>query len=155
MKCPKIRGQNPDGSPVDLRELFDKDIFKKAILLVVKNYFSGFCGFDLKDFNYIQMNQFIERLVDEMGVDRYMDEVLRTVDQMEMNEDEFKIFLKSNGMSIDEINQIKRGERDIVLKTGPHLGEFNGRISVPELIEFVGSTAALIISSKYIKEIQN
>jgi len=154
MKCPEKKGINPDGSYVDVRNLFDKELFKKSIELVVKNYFSGFCGYDLKELNFTKMDQFVDRLIDEMGVDRYLDEIFRTVDQLEMDDNEFKRFLKSKGVTDDELAKIKKGERDIVLKTGPHLGEFNGRISVPELIDFIASTAALMISSKYINKIQ-
>ena len=47
---------------------------------------------------------------------------------------------------------MKRGAEEITLFTGPHLGGFNQQISIPELIECVGTMAALCIYGRYLKE---
>ncbi len=155
MRCAEKRGIGPKGTPVDVREIFDRDIMKKAIEGVVKNYFLGFCGYELKYINFKYMDTLICRLIDEMGVDRYMEEILRIEDQQQMTDKEFREFLLNHGLKEEDIYGLKKGEKDISLLTGPHLGEFSGRISIPELIQFVGSTAALVISSKYIGDISN
>ena len=47
------------------------------------------------------------------------------------------------------LKNMEKGKRDITLLTGPHLGGFNDRISLPELIRFIETMAALCISGKY------
>jgi hypothetical protein len=48
-----------------------------------------------------------------------------------------------------KIESFERGLNDIVIHSGPHLGDFNAPISLPELIESVASMAALCVSGKY------
>jgi hypothetical protein len=43
---------------------------------------------------------------------------------------------------------LKKGIKDIVVLTGPHLGTFNERISLPELVESVETMAALCITGR-------
>ncbi|MDQ7831063.1 MAG: hypothetical protein RDU30_04985 [Desulfovibrionaceae bacterium] len=40
----------------------------------------------------------------------------------------------------------------MAIPTGPHLGEFNGRISAPELIEFTACAAAACVAGRYFAE---
>ena len=47
---------------------------------------------------------------------------------------------------------MKRGERDITVFSGPHLGHFNARISFPELIQFLETASALCIVGRYEQE---
>ncbi len=68
-----------------------------------------------------------------------------------MSDEEFWAFLKERGTSPEEAGRIPRGKEDIVLLTGPHLGAFNDRISLPEIIHFVGTAAALCISGRYFR----
>ena len=91
-------------------------------------------------------------MIDEMGVDRHMEEILRAVDQQQMTDQEFSKFLGERGYSENEIKDFKRGDEDITLYTGPHLGGFNERISLPELTEFVGTISALCIAGRYWRE---
>ncbi len=57
-------------------------------------------------------------------------------------------FLEDRGYDLEAARHTPKGERDIVLKTGPHLGEFNQGISLSELIEAVETTTALCILGK-------
>jgi hypothetical protein len=66
-----------------------------------------------------------------------------------MSDKEFSKFLGERGYSEDEIKGFKKGVEDITIYTGPHLGGFNERISLPELIESAGTMAALCIAGRY------
>jgi hypothetical protein len=85
-----------------------------------------------------------------MGVDRFMEEIFRVVDQQEMSDDELRQFLMDRGVSSEEAALRERGKEDITLFTGPHLGRFNDRISVPELIQFVSAASALCVADRYL-----
>ena len=64
-------------------------------------------------------------MIEEIGVDRHMEEIFRAADQEEMTDKEFRGFLKNRGYSNEEIDNFQRGEKDIIIHSGPHLGEFN------------------------------
>jgi len=152
MKDPTKMGYEKDGSPCDVRHLFSHQKMKEGVIRIIKKYFHGFVGEEVRDINFDHITQFVQKLIEEMGVDRHMQEFLRTQDQEQMSEKEFKEFLLSHGYGEEEITNISKGERDIPLTTGPHLGEFNGRISIPEVIPFVAGVAGMNISSRYLKE---
>jgi hypothetical protein len=77
--------------------------------------------------------------------------MFRTADQEQMTDKEFRRFLKNRGYSNKKIDNFQKGEKDIIILSGPHLGEFNHDISLPELIEGVGTMSALCIAGKYLK----
>ena len=89
-----------------------------------------------------------------MGVDRHMEEMFRAADQQAMTDKEFRRFLKNRGYSNEKIDNFQRGEKDIIIMSGPHLGEFNHDISLPELIEGVGTMSALCIAGKYLDRVE-
>ena len=89
-------------------------------------------------------------MIEEMGVDRNMEEILRAADQAEMTEMEFREFLAQRGCSEEEIEDYKKDVNDITIQTGPHLGGFNQRISVPELIQCIGAVSAYCIGGGYL-----
>lgn len=153
MKDPSRIGITKDGYITDARDLFSKQLFKKAIHLATSNYFEGFNGYKLDDIPFDQMDYLVERLIEEMGMDKYMEEIIRVEDQHAMSDKEFEKILAQYGYTEEQIKTIKKGEKDITIQSGPHLGEFNGRISVPELIEFVAAATALVISSKYVDQL--
>ena len=137
---------------MDARELFHKPLLVKIVQGIFEHYYQGFVG---KSFNGplpLDVSDLADRMVDEMGVDRHMEEILRVVDQREMTEKEFVDFLVERRVPLVEAMQMKKGERDITLFTGPHLGGFNQRISLPELTEAVGTMAALCIYGRYCQE---
>ena len=47
---------------------------------------------------------------------------------------------------------IEKGAADIAVPSGPHLGEFNGPISVPELTAFLRSAAAAIVAGRFMAQ---
>ncbi len=121
----------------DSRSLFDKTFFKNSLSGIVENYYKGFTG-NYPEKKFIEISdEFIERLVFEMGVDNHMEEILRVADQNEMDKKTFQNFLLDRGFSVKESAGFKKGEKDITIFNGPHLGGFNQKISLPELVEFL------------------
>jgi hypothetical protein len=78
-----------------------------------------------------------------------MEEIFRATDQQEMSDDEFNEFLLARGFSRDNIHGLAKGLEDIAILTGPHLGGFNQRISLPELIHFTETAASYCIGDRY------
>ncbi|MBW2168351.1 MAG: hypothetical protein JRG69_03655, partial [Deltaproteobacteria bacterium] len=99
----------------------------------------------------VGLDELTIRMIEEMGVDRHMEEMLRVADQKDMTDKEFRDFLREKGYSNNQTKTIKKDIEDIAIFSGPHLGEFNHRISLPELIESVGTMSALCIVGRYLK----
>jgi len=145
-------GIDSEGRHVDARDLFDRPFLREIIQGIFLNYYSGFVGVEFSGELPFDFDKFTERMIDEMGVDRHMEEILRVVDQAEMTDEEFMSFLEERGYTEKEVKGFQKGEEDIIMCTGPHLGGFNQRISLPELIETVGSMSALCIFGRYWRE---
>lgn len=152
MKDSRKVGLDPGGRPVDARQLFQSPLLTEIIQGIFHHYYKGFVGKPFKGATPINFSALAERMVDEMGVDRYMEEILRVADQQEMTDAAFIGFLLERRVSMEKVQQMKRGAEDITLYTGPHLGGFNQQISIPELIESVGTMAALCIYGRYCEE---
>jgi hypothetical protein len=112
-------------------------------------YYHGFMGEPFEEELPLDFDFLADRMIDEMGVDRHMEEILRIADQEAMSDPEFKGFLIQRGYDRETIARMEKGKREITLLTGPHLGGFNDRISLPELIRFIETMAALCISGIY------
>ena len=152
MKDSRKVGFEPDGHPVDARGLFHKPLLTETIQGIFHHYYRGFVGKDFVGAVPINFSVLADRMVDEMGVDRHMAEILRAPDQKEMTDAAFADFLLERHISMAEATRMKKGAEDITLYTGPHLGGFNQPISIPELIESVGTMAALCIYGRYCEE---
>jgi len=142
-------GFDSNGRPVDARDLFDREFLKDLIHEIFRSYYRGFVEDEFKGNFPVDLGEFASRMIDEMGVDRHMEEILRPADQDRMTDEEFKSFLRRRGFSIDKIKSFQKGANDIVIQSGPHLGEFNHHISLPELIELVGTMSSLCIAGRY------
>jgi hypothetical protein len=151
-KNKKQVGFDPNGKPVDVRFLFDKDLLEEIICGIFQNYYYGFTGVCYYGGFPFDTEQLAMRMIDEMGVDRHMEEILRVADQNEMSDEEFQVFLTQRGYSDIQIKRFKKGEKEIVIHSGPHLGGFNERISIPELIEAVAAMAGMCIGGKFWRE---
>ena len=147
-------GFDKKGQPVDTRDLFNKQFFKEMIQGIFLNYYHGFTKTEFTGEFPLNLDELTLRMIEEMGVDRHMEEMFRAADQEEMTDKEFKRFLKNRGYSDKKIDNFQRGERDIIIISGPHLGEFNHDISLPELIEGVGTMSALCIAGKYLDGVE-
>ncbi|MCP3921536.1 MAG: SidJ-related pseudokinase [Desulfobacterales bacterium] len=134
----------------DCRDLFDIELFKNIINKIFILYFENFTG--VKDSKLNVDNSFVEKLVSEMGYDKNMDEIIRVVDQKELSQEEFTSMLLYKGLKTEDISRIKKGNKDIVLSTGPHLGSFNGKISVPELTDYLVKASSLCIIGKFLNQ---
>jgi hypothetical protein len=151
-KNPGLIGLDESGNPVDARYLFNPDILKTVLQGIFHGYYEGFVGMPFDGMLPLDWDRLVYRMIDEMGVDRHMEEILRIADQLQMNDKEFHRFLLGRGFSESQIKEFTRGDADIILHTGPHLGAFNDRISLPELIEAVETTSAFCIAGKFFKE---
>ena len=152
MKDSRRVGLDPDGRPVDARQLFHPPLLAEILQNIFHHYYEGFVGKPLKGVVPLHFSHLAECMVYEMGVDRYMEETLRVADQQEMTDTAFMDFLLERHVPINRVRQMKRGAEEITLLTGPHLGGFNQQISIPELIESVGNMAALCIYGRYCEE---
>ena len=142
-------GFDRQGKAVDARDLFDKPFFEELVRGIFLSYYNGFTGKGLKGDTPCDFDLLTSRMIEEMGVDRHMEEVLRIVDQRQMTDEDFRNFLARTGYPEEDIRSLKKGVEDITVYTGPHLGGFNERISLPELIESVGAMSALCIAGRY------
>jgi len=148
-KDPGRVGLCDDGSPVDARELFDAGLFSQALTAVFTGYYQGFTGRAPAGELPFEPLGLAARLIEEMGVDRHMLEFLRVADQEAMDDAAFVEFLVRRGTPREQAAAMRRGVSDVALPTGPHLGEFNGRISAPEMIEFTACAAAACVAGRY------
>ena len=78
-----------------------------------------------------------------------MDEFLRAADQEAMDDDAFRAFLAERGVPQSRIRRLRRGAEDIPIPSGPHLGAFNHRISLPELLDAVEGMTSICLAGRY------
>ena len=147
-------GFDKNGKPVDARDLFNRQFLKEITQGIFQNYYHGFTKTEFTGELPLNLDELTFRMIEEMGVDRHMEEMFRVADQEGMTDKEFKRFLKSRGYSNEEIDNFQKGEKDIIIESGPHLGEFNHDISLPELIEGVETMSALCIAGKYLDRVE-
>lgn len=140
MRDPGLVGRLPDGSPADARHLFDEDVLARVLERIVAAYHQGFVGAPAGT-PLFDARHLARRMTEEMGVDRYMTELVRVEDQQAMTDKEFVAFLEARGMPAAQARSLRRAEADVALETGPHLGDFNNRTS---LLELNGATAAAV-----------
>jgi hypothetical protein len=150
-KDTKKVGLDKDGRPYDTRELFDRNLLKEIVRRIFEDYYSGFTGQNFNNDLPLDLDKLTFRMIEEMGVDNHMNEVLRIVDQQEMSKDMFIEFLLKRGFSQEDVRRFDKGAADIVINSGPHLGGFNDKISLPELIDAVECMSALCMSGRYLR----
>lgn len=148
-----LKGHDSGGKPVDARCLFDPDRFENIFKTVLGQYYEQLTGAPSTGI----LEQILDpnlpgQLIYAMGVDEFMEEILRVRDQEEMSDEAFRDFLIQRGQDPYEVAKINRTQADIVLNTGPHLGGFSRQISVPELISLLFRLSALCICDRYIRE---
>jgi len=146
---PERMGFDKKGYPVDARNLFCPDLMHELIETSFNSYYEGFTGRKKGNCLPVDFDNFVLRLIDEFGVDRYMEEIFRATDQQEMSDDEFNEFLLERGFNGSNIDRLQRGLEDITIMTGPHLGGFNQRISLPELIHFTETATSYCICDRF------
>jgi hypothetical protein len=142
-------GLTAEGNPVVARVHVDRGFFMELLQGVFSSYYQGFVGTPFPGETPLDFEKLTGRMIEEMGVDRRMEEILRAADQEEMSDEEFLSFLRENGYAAAECKAQLKGAGDLVLRTGPHLGGFNQGISVPECTEAVASMSALCIFGAY------
>jgi hypothetical protein len=147
-KAPDRRGLTRDATPEDTRDLFDRAAFESMIADVSDNYFKGLCRTGLPQELLQTIPRLTGALIQTMGYDEHMEEVLRIQDQNRMTKEQYQQFLHQRGVK----KVPPQGQADILLSTGPHLGGFNQSISVPELIEYLFRFSALAVSHCFLNE---
>ena len=70
-------------------------------------------------------------------------------DQQNLTDRQFFEFLAEKGYSTEQQKNVIRGEKDLLIASGPHLGDFNRQISLPELIEGVAAMAAVCMAGRF------
>ncbi|WP_373499876.1 SidJ-related pseudokinase [Desulfococcus sp.] len=148
-KQPDRFGFDPGGRPVDVRHLFDPPLLDALVRGIFSHFYEGFVGRAYLGSHRLRTQGLVDRLIEEMGVDRHMEEILRTADQDRMSDEAFRAHLLGRGLDAAGIAGLRKGARDIVLHTGPHLGGFNQQISLPELIHFLETAAAICIAHRF------
>jgi hypothetical protein len=151
-KSPQRRGLDSKGRPVDTRDLFDTGRLASMLSAIFSRFYLAFVERPCPPGRCRDIPRLAERMTAEMGVDRYMTEILRVADQERMTDAQFRRLLAAGGVPEHEAARMIRGGQEITMTTGPHLGGFNQRISLPELSRFAGSAAAQCIADRYWKE---
>ena len=101
---------------------------------------------------YSTLTKKLKQDIENMGIDHHMEEILRIQDQINMSDNDFQKFLLFRGYDKSLLETTHKGEKDIILNTGPHLGDLNQPKSVPELIEFLFCLSSLCVSDRFIME---
>ncbi|MCK5491755.1 MAG: hypothetical protein KAJ14_01440, partial [Candidatus Omnitrophica bacterium] len=161
------RGVDINGKPVDTRDLFDPALLKEFIVggflyfyegFMKRPYIKGECQ-DLKEltrrFNEyaggvsFDLENLTNAIIEKMGVDNHMKEVLRREDQKNMSNEAFIELLITGGYANSEMASFEKGKKDIIILTGPHLGRFDGEISLPEIIDAAEWIVSLCMLGKF------
>jgi len=148
---PRAIGFDASDKPADARHLFDPEVLTELLKSIFESYYKGFTGKTTLDGLSMPFGKLAERMIEEMGVDRHMVEILRVREQERMTPQAFANFLSRNDLTKSELAESIQGKADIPIRTGPHLGEFNGRISLPEVIHFLNMASAYCIAGRYLK----
>ncbi len=151
MRDPALVGRTASNDPVDARRLFDEDLLVRVVDNVFVKYHEGFVGKAPAGPPFCARS-LARRMVEEMGVDRHMEELVRVADQEAMTDQAFVEFLVSRGMALDAAQGLRRGAVDVALATGPHLGAFNDRTSLPELGECTAAATAACLTGRYFQD---
>jgi len=149
-KAPEMMGTDGNGAPLDMRHLFDREQYIDLVDGLFGAYYTGFSKDGRPPDMKAAIAALVTGLIEQMGVDRYMREILRREDQKRMPPEAFKAFL--DRYNLTPANDIEKGRADIEVHTGPHLGEFNGPISVPELTAFLRSAAAVTVAGRFMAQ---
>jgi hypothetical protein len=144
-------GLDANGRPIDARHLFDQGLLKTMVSTIFENYHRGFTGGSTCAELPFNLGHLVDRMIEEMGVDRYMTELLRRTDQQALTERQFLAFLKGRGYKDEQLIGLKRGEKDMLIVSGPHLGDFNRQICLPEMIEAVAAMSAVCVAGHFTK----
>ena len=156
-------GLNKKGEPADARDLFDAKWLEELVVEIISLYYQVLAREDRPDFTF-DSKHFVRRMIDELGVDRCMDEILTKREQERMITGDFEKCLENRGYSAEEIKEAVKGKEDIHFPNGPHFCRYSkefyrifneqtekietfetvkGELSFPKLIELVKIVSCL------------
>ena len=72
-----------------------------------------------------------------------------------MSDVDFSNFLRQRGYDDNQLKGLLRGEKDLLIPSGPHLGGFNRQISLPEIIACVAAMSAACIAGRFMSELND
>ncbi len=148
-KAPDMVGTDEAGALLDVRFLFDRDKYRELVRDVFAAYYGGFAKTGPVPDLSADIETLVDSLINQMGMDRHMLEILRIEDQNRMSTEAFKAFVARYNLSAGGTATIEKGRADLEVQSGPHLGNFNGPISVPELTAFLRSASAAIVAGRF------
>jgi len=144
---------SPNPQQTDHSALFNPEKLTAMLTALMNGYYRGYTGGRANVPHNSDLGTLARRMIEEMGHDTHMEEILRARDQQEMGETAFMRFLIDRGYSEEMVMTMPRGATDIVLFTGPHLGRFNGKISCPELIRFTATLASITMTDGFLAKV--
>jgi hypothetical protein len=150
--APGMMGRTDSGVPVDVRHLFDPRLLEALLLTIFNSYFKGFTEHAFQGPRPFDTGLLTDRLIDAMGRDDHMEEIIRGADMAGFSHKALTRLLSGCGYSGQEISRLKAAGEDVTVLTGPHLGAFNRRISVPELMPYLGACAAICVGDRFRRE---
>ena len=112
-------GLDPQGQPVDARDLFDPGALRQIVMAVFRGYYQGFTGKEPGPELPLDLDRLTERMIEEMGVDRHMEEFFRVVDQNQLSDRQFSEFLAERGFSRQQIAEIEKARMTSSSTAGP------------------------------------
>ena len=95
--APARIGTDAAGRLVDARDLFDPQVLAAMIRSICAGYRQGFAGGNETAELPFAIEAVVARMIDEMGVDRHMEEILREADQRALAREDFERFLTARG----------------------------------------------------------
>ena len=101
-----LLGLDEGGQPTDARNLFEKGVLEKIVCGIFCNYYEGFTGTLFREQVPFDLEPLIGRMIEEMGVDRYMEERFRVADQQAMTDKAFRSFLVDRGVVAGKIEPL-------------------------------------------------
>ena len=149
----KMVGFDNGGNFINARGLFDRKLFKEIIRQIFLHYYHGFVGKEYENDFPFNLDIFVQKIIEEMGVDKYMEDVFRKYFQEILQEERIKDILSSSGYSKKDVQNFGRCKRDILVLNGPHLQSAKFSVQIfSEIIDVLEIEAALCVIGRYAKK---
>jgi hypothetical protein len=149
---PNRIGLDGQGRPIDARDLFDTSILASWLERFFLAYYRGLNGRDFPGPCPLPPTGLAQGLVEALGRDQYMQEVLREQDLEYLGPTKVAAYLQSRGLDREQAQFLSHSDQELVIHSGPHLGEFNGRLEVPALLDYIAMASSICLAGRYFLE---